>query len=78
MLREVIGECQHVFVEGRQILDAVMVTNEVVDALVGGKREGLLCKVDIEKVYDHVSWEFADYMLEKMGFGHKWRRRKKG
>lgn len=31
VLGEVIGECQHAFVEGRQILEAVMAANEVVD-----------------------------------------------
>lgn len=54
MLEETIGENQHVFVNGRQILDAAMVANEVVDNLVDNKREGLLCKLDMEKMYNHV------------------------
>lgn len=33
----VIGENQHAFVEGEQIMDAVMVANEVVDNFVGNK-----------------------------------------
>lgn len=41
--------------EGRQILDAVMVANEFVDDLVSRKREGILFKLDMEKAYDHVS-----------------------
>lgn len=41
--------------EGRKILDAVMVANEVVDDLVGNKREGILCKLGLEKTYDHVN-----------------------
>lgn len=32
-----------------------MVANEPVDGLVGGKREGVLCKLDMEKVYDDMS-----------------------
>ena len=30
-------------------------------------------KVDFEKAYDLVSWVFLDYMLQRMGFCHKWR-----
>lgn len=51
----VIGENQHAFVEGEQIMDAVMVANEVVDNFVGNKSEGIMCKLDMEKAYEHVS-----------------------
>lgn len=35
---------------------------------------GVLCKLDIEKAYDRVDWDFLSYMLRIMGFGSKWRR----
>lgn len=35
---------------------------------------GIVCKLDLEKVYDHVNWEFLDFIMSKMGFGNKWRR----
>lgn len=56
VLRSVIGESQHVFVEGRQIMDVVLAVNEVVDDLVGNKKDGIFCKL-IEKAYDCVSLE---------------------
>lgn len=65
----VIRENQHAFVEGRQIMDVVMVANELVDGLVGNKNEGILYKLDIEKSYDYVRWDFVDYMLRRLGFG---------
>lgn len=55
MLAKVIGKCQHAFVEGTQILDAIMVANEVVDDLIYRKRKWMLCKLDMEKADDNVN-----------------------
>ena len=32
----------------------------------------MVCKLDIEKTYDHVNWEALFYLLDRMGFGLKW------
>ncbi|GFS40543.1 hypothetical protein Acr_00g0069200 [Actinidia rufa] len=55
-----------------QILDASLVANEYVDGWLRSKEPRALCKLDIEKAYDHISWEFLLYLLEKLGFGDKW------
>jgi hypothetical protein len=49
------------------------VLNEVVDFAKRSKNECLILKVDFEKAYDLVSWDFLDYMLGRFGFGGKWR-----
>lgn len=54
VLGKVIGESQHAFLDGRQIMDIVLVANEVVDELVSNKREGIMCKLFMKKAYDHI------------------------
>ena len=36
--------------------------------------EVVLCKLDIEKAYDHVDWSFLLSVMGMMGFGEKWLR----
>ena len=66
-----ILESQNAFVEGKQIMDAALIANEVVDSTLKDNVGGVLCKLDIEKAYDHVSWSFLLVVLKKMGFGER-------
>ena len=59
-------------VEGRQILVVVLVANEAVDSILRSNRGAILCKLDIEKAYNHVDWSFLCWVMEKMDFGEKW------
>ncbi|RVW93878.1 Transposon TX1 uncharacterized 149 kDa protein [Vitis vinifera] len=75
-LKKVIGKvvsiAQNAFVMGRQILDASLIANEVIDSWQKRKEKGLICKLDIEKAYDSINWNFLMKVLQKMGFGSKW------
>lgn len=73
MLEDTSSHTQGAFVRNRQILDAVLVANEVVDETRMKKKKGLVFKIDFEKAYDHVEWSFLDFVLEKKGFGLRWR-----
>ena len=53
-LRKVVSKAQGAFLEGRQILDAVLIANEAIDSLLKNNEYDFLCKLDIEKAYDHV------------------------
>lgn len=37
-----------------------------------GGDAGVLCKLDIQKAYDHVNWSYLLKILKQMGFGNKW------
>lgn len=74
VLTLIISDCQHAFIDGRHITDAILIANEVIDDMINNKREGILCKLDIEKVFHHFYWDFFDYIFNRMGFAQKWRR----
>ena len=55
VLHETIHPTQGAFIQGRQILDAVLIANEIVDEKRRSGEEGVVFKIDFEKAYDHVS-----------------------
>lgn len=67
-----ISDTQSVFIRGRQILDGVMIATELVDEAKKLKKKGVMFKVNFEKAYDSVSWEYLEFVMGKMGFAQKW------
>jgi len=72
VLPTVIDDCQSTFLKNRGILDSVLMANEVIEDIRRRQQSGLCLKVDFEKAYDSVRWEFLYDMMRKMGFHMKW------
>lgn len=53
-------------------MDATLIASECVDWRLKGANAGVICKLDIEKAYDHVNRRFLLNTLSQMGFGEKW------
>ena len=53
MVGKVVFKAQNAFVEGKQILDVILVANEVIDLILKSNEGAMMCKLDIEKTYDH-------------------------
>ncbi|CAN0926381.1 LINE-1 reverse transcriptase homolog [Linum grandiflorum] len=72
VMGEIISPNQCAFVGNRQILDAALIANEIIDSRVRSLVPGLVIKLDIEKAYDHVNWECLFKVMDMVGFHPIW------
>jgi len=67
VIKKVVSPFQSASVKGRQILDDILITRKC-------KKELLLFKVDFEKAFDSVCWDYLDKAMGKMMFPNLWRK----
>eukprot|EP00253_Pinus_taeda_P007926 PITA_07926 len=73
LLPSIISPEQTGFVEGRQILDGLVVAQEMIHSLSQEKRKGMMIKLDLSKAYDRLNWKYLCAVLEAYGFEKRWR-----
>jgi hypothetical protein len=66
--RRIISPTQTSFIKGMLILDGALSLHEIIHELKSKKLPVILIKLDFEKSYDRVSWQFLREVLIKKGF----------
>ena len=71
---KLLGLTKLVFSRGRQTIDNVIITQEVIHTLENSKSKkgGLVFKIDLEKAYDKISWNFLKNVLVNFNFNKNW------
>jgi hypothetical protein len=64
----VIDRSQTAFIKGRSLHEGVLALHEIAHELKRKKLGGLLLKLDFEKAYDRVDWDFLREVLLTKGF----------
>jgi hypothetical protein len=72
VIDKVISPFQTAFIPGRNILDGVVILQEAMHGLRSSKSSGVIIKLDFEKAYDKVNWNFLEEVLNRKGFADTW------
>lgn len=67
---KIVDPAQSSFFIGRQTLDNIIISQEIVHTLERkkGKNGGLIFKTVLEKAYDKASWDFIETVLTNINF----------
>ena len=68
----VVRPSQTAFMQGRNILDGVVILHETVNEMHRKKLNGVIFKIDFKKAYDKVNLEFFQQTLRMKGFSEQW------
>nr|GEW83909.1 RNA-directed DNA polymerase, eukaryota [Tanacetum cinerariifolium] len=68
----VISHEQSAFIKHRQILDGPLMVNEVIKWCQRKKSKLIVFKINFEKAFDSVSWEFLIRVMHFIGFSECW------
>ncbi|GJR84790.1 RNA-directed DNA polymerase, eukaryota [Tanacetum coccineum] len=72
VMGNLVNEVQSAFIASRQILEGPFILNEIIHWCKAKKKQSMIFKVDFEKAFDSVRWDFLDDVLKKFGFGSRW------
>ncbi|GKB19851.1 RNA-directed DNA polymerase, eukaryota [Tanacetum coccineum] len=67
-----ISDVQSAFVSNCQILGGPFILNEILSWFKHKKFKAMVFKVDFEKAFDSIRWDYLQDILKMFGFGDKW------
>ncbi|PWA65154.1 hypothetical protein CTI12_AA306500 [Artemisia annua] len=74
-MHKIVSPQQYAFIPGRLIQDCMIVANEAFH-YIRNKKKGdhkvMALKLDLNKAFDRVEWDFLIATLRKLGFGDAW------
>ncbi|GKC61705.1 RNA-directed DNA polymerase, eukaryota, partial [Tanacetum coccineum] len=73
VILEHVSDVQSAFVSNRQILDGPFILNELLSWCKHKNTKALIFKIDLEKAFNSVRWDYLDVVLNNFGFDLKWR-----
>jgi hypothetical protein len=76
MADSLISDSQTAFIKGRNILEGVVILHEVLHEFKRSGRQGLIFKIDFEKAYYKVRWDFVEEVMRRKGFPDIWIKQK--
>ncbi|CAA7036314.1 unnamed protein product [Microthlaspi erraticum] len=74
VMTKLIGPAQSSFIPGRLSTDNVVIVQEAVHSMrqKKGKKGWMLLKLDLEKAYDRIRWDFLENTLHAANLPEKW------
>ena len=74
ILQRIVHPAQSAFIPGRTIHDNILIAHEVVNKFkhMKGKKGYVALKLDMEKAYDRIEWDFLLNSLNQLGFHDNW------
>nr|GEU96334.1 RNA-directed DNA polymerase, eukaryota, reverse transcriptase zinc-binding domain protein [Tanacetum cinerariifolium] len=66
VISDLVNEIQSAFIANRQILDGPFMLNEIIHWCKSKKKQTMICKVDFEKAFDSVHWDFLDDVMDNV------------
>lgn len=70
-MEKLISNNQFGFMRSRQASESILIVNEVCNSLKTRKAHGFILKIDFEKAFHFVNWDFLFEVLERKGLGSK-------
>ena len=72
VMNTLVSAHQSAFIKGRHISYSILIANEIIHSLQYNKAAGVVLKINFEKAFDKIKWEFVFEVLRAMNFDHKW------